>query len=126
MYIVHLFLSFQTHALSLRRAVEGRRKKFDDLLKEHRAAKEAQLKAKSEGKAAASACNAAVPGAISPLSITTDSSVLGVKTSHSAELNFNCNDDPFSISHKLSSPQSNSSSKFNKERLKLVNTNHQR
>ncbi|XP_064605517.1 uncharacterized protein LOC135470474 isoform X3 [Liolophura sinensis] len=119
-------LTCKTHALSLRRAVEGRRKKFDDLLKEHRAAKEAQLKAKSEGKAAASACNATVPGAISPLSITTDSSMLGVKTSHNTELNFNCSDDPFSISHKLSSPQSNSTSKFNKQALKQVNTNHPR
>ena len=39
---------FQTHALSVRRAVEGRRKPFDELLAEHRAAKEALLKAKAE------------------------------------------------------------------------------
>jgi ataxin-7 len=38
---------FQTHALSLRRAVVGRSKSFDDLLKEHRAAKEALLKRKA-------------------------------------------------------------------------------
>ena len=45
-------LNFQTHALSLRRKVTGRRKPFDDLLKEHRAVKEAILKQKAEQKAA--------------------------------------------------------------------------
>jgi ataxin-7 len=44
---------FQTHALGLRRAVPGRKKSFDDLLKEHKAAKEAMLKAKAEEQAAA-------------------------------------------------------------------------
>ena len=46
---------FQTHALSLRRAVKGRRKPFDELLKEHRAAKEAMLLAKAELAAASKA-----------------------------------------------------------------------
>lgn len=41
----------QTHALSLRRKVQGRRKPFDDLLKEHRATKEALQKYKAEQKA---------------------------------------------------------------------------
>ncbi|KAK6176383.1 hypothetical protein SNE40_014681 [Patella caerulea] len=40
-------LTCKTHALSLRRAVKGRCKPFDDLLKEHRIAKEALLKAKA-------------------------------------------------------------------------------
>ncbi|ESO91415.1 hypothetical protein LOTGIDRAFT_153854, partial [Lottia gigantea] len=40
-------LTCKTHALSLRRAVKGRIKPFDDLLKEHRIAKEALLKAKA-------------------------------------------------------------------------------
>lgn len=38
--------------MSLRRKVPGRRKPFDDLLKEHRAAKEEMLKQKAEMKAA--------------------------------------------------------------------------
>ena len=42
----------QTHALGLRRAVQGRKKSFDDLLKEHKAAKEALLRAKAEEQAA--------------------------------------------------------------------------
>ena len=42
------FTAVQTHALGLRRAVPGRKKSFDDLLKEHKAAKEAMLKAKAE------------------------------------------------------------------------------
>ena len=37
---------FQSHALSLRRAVGGRRLPFDDLLQEHREAKDAYLLAK--------------------------------------------------------------------------------
>lgn len=43
----------QTHAISKRRQVAGRRKPFDDLLKEHRAAKELLLKQKEEMKQAA-------------------------------------------------------------------------
>lgn len=39
-------LTCKTHALSLRRAVAGRRKAFDELLKDHRAAKEAIQKEK--------------------------------------------------------------------------------
>ncbi|XP_062579332.1 ataxin-7-like protein 2 [Saccostrea cucullata] len=45
-------LTCKTHALSLRRKVPGRRKPFDDLLKEHREAKELLLKQKAEQKAA--------------------------------------------------------------------------
>ncbi|XP_048741891.2 ataxin-7-like protein 1 isoform X2 [Ostrea edulis] len=45
-------LTCKTHALSLRRKVPGRRKPFDDLLKEHREAKEILLKQKAEQKAA--------------------------------------------------------------------------
>ncbi|KAK3102677.1 hypothetical protein FSP39_013080 [Pinctada imbricata] len=45
-------LTCKTHALSLRRKVQGRKKSFDDLLKEHRAAKEVLLKQKAEQKAA--------------------------------------------------------------------------
>ncbi|XP_060084370.1 ataxin-7-like protein 1 [Ylistrum balloti] len=45
-------LTCKTHALSLRRKVPGRRKPFDELLKEHRAAKEAFLKQRAEQKAA--------------------------------------------------------------------------
>ena len=40
--------SLQTHALSLRRAVAERSKSFDNLLLEHRAAKEALQKAKAD------------------------------------------------------------------------------
>lgn len=47
------FTAVQTHALGLRRAVPGRKKSFDDLLKEHKAAKEAMLKAKAEEQAVA-------------------------------------------------------------------------
>uniref|UniRef100_A0A2C9KNY9 SCA7 domain-containing protein n=1 Tax=Biomphalaria glabrata TaxID=6526 RepID=A0A2C9KNY9_BIOGL len=52
-------LTCKTHALSLRRAVPGRSKSFDDLLKEHKAAKDALLKAKAESQNAAAAANAA-------------------------------------------------------------------
>lgn len=52
--IEHVVFVFQTHALSLRRSVSGRSKSFDQLLLEHRAAKEAALKAKQEAVAAAS------------------------------------------------------------------------
>ncbi|OWF55726.1 ataxin-7-like protein 1 [Mizuhopecten yessoensis] len=45
-------LTCKTHALSLRRKVPGRRQPFDELLKEHRAAKEAFLKQRAEQKAA--------------------------------------------------------------------------
>lgn len=51
--------SFQSHALSLRRAVNGRRLSFDDLLKEHREAKEAYQKAKVESKEATAKLKAA-------------------------------------------------------------------
>jgi hypothetical protein len=50
---------FQSHALSLRRAVNGRRLSFDDLLKEHREAKEAYQKAKVESKEATAKLKAA-------------------------------------------------------------------
>nr|KAG5711310.1 hypothetical protein BaRGS_006007 [Batillaria attramentaria] len=43
-------LTCKTHALGLRRAVQGRKKPFDELLREHKAAKEALLKAKAEGQ----------------------------------------------------------------------------
>ncbi|XP_076447842.1 uncharacterized protein LOC143284758 isoform X2 [Babylonia areolata] len=61
-------LTCKTHALGLRRAVPGRKKSFDDLLKDHKAAKEALLKAKAEEQAAATggvaaSTNAAVTGA---------------------------------------------------------------
>ncbi|XP_063602510.1 mucin-2-like [Penaeus indicus] len=46
-------LTCKTHSLSLRRAVPGRSKKFDDLLLEHRAAKEAQTRAAKPPDAAA-------------------------------------------------------------------------
>ncbi|XP_071123525.1 serine-rich adhesin for platelets-like [Mytilus edulis] len=46
-------LTCKTHAISKRRQVAGRRKPFDDLLKEHRAAKELLLKQKEEMKQAA-------------------------------------------------------------------------
>ena len=44
--------------MSLRRAVQGRRLPFDELLKEHREAKEAYLKARVESKEAAAALKA--------------------------------------------------------------------
>lgn len=47
-------LTCKTHPLSLRRAVHGRSKKFDELLNEHKAAKEAQMKASKPSEAAAS------------------------------------------------------------------------
>ena len=43
-------LFFQSHALSLRRAVPGRRLPFDELLQEHREAKDAYLLAKAESR----------------------------------------------------------------------------
>ncbi|KAG7158198.1 Ataxin-7-like, partial [Homarus americanus] len=46
-------LTCKAHSLSLRRAVPGRSKKFDDLLLEHRAAKEAQTRAAKPPDAAA-------------------------------------------------------------------------
>nr|XP_045611434.1 uncharacterized protein LOC123766405 isoform X2 [Procambarus clarkii] len=46
-------LTCKAHSLSLRRAVMGRSKKFDELLLEHRAAKEAQTKAAKPPDAAA-------------------------------------------------------------------------
>ncbi|XP_046372165.1 ataxin-7-like protein 1 isoform X1 [Haliotis rufescens] len=57
-------LTCKTHALSLRRAVKGRSKTFDELLKEHRAAKELLLKQKAEmaAKAAAASGGGAGPG----------------------------------------------------------------
>ncbi|KAL4225874.1 Ataxin-7-like protein 1 [Mactra antiquata] len=51
-------LTCKSHALSLRRAVHGRRLPFDDLLKEHREAKEAYQKAKVESKEATAALKA--------------------------------------------------------------------
>ncbi|XP_069142238.1 ataxin-7-like protein 1 [Argopecten irradians] len=55
-------LTCKTHALSLRRKVPGRRKPFDELLKEHRAAKEAFLKQRAEQKAAQLAASLATSG----------------------------------------------------------------
>ncbi|XP_064632233.1 ataxin-7-like protein 1 [Lineus longissimus] len=54
-------LTCKTHALSLRRAVVGRSKSFDDLLREHRAAKEALVKRKA---LAAQANKKAAPGGL--------------------------------------------------------------
>lgn len=51
--------SLQSHALSLRRAVGGRRLPFDELLQEHRDAKEAYMKAKIESREATAALKAA-------------------------------------------------------------------
>ena len=61
MFKVNIYLNifFQSHALSLRRAVQGRRLPFDELLKEHREAKEAYMKARVESKEAAAALKAA-------------------------------------------------------------------
>lgn len=56
-------LHLQTHALSLRRAVPGRSKSFDDLLKEHKAAKDALLKAKAESQNSAANATRVSPGA---------------------------------------------------------------
>ena len=69
-----LLYSLQSHALSLRRAVQGRRKPFDELLKEHRAAKEAFLKAKAEEKDAAAAAKAATTPGLAMTSSTKQSS----------------------------------------------------
>ncbi|XP_064473008.1 ataxin-7-like isoform X2 [Ornithodoros turicata] len=60
-------LTCKTHSLSLRRAVPGRRKNFDDLLMDHRAAKEASLASASVAKtpspsSTSSASPAAAPG----------------------------------------------------------------
>ncbi|CAG5119278.1 unnamed protein product [Candidula unifasciata] len=52
-------LTCKTHTLTLRRAVSGRRKSFDDLLKEHKAAKDVLLRAKAESQNAAAASSAA-------------------------------------------------------------------
>lgn len=52
-------LTCKSHALSMRRAVIGRRLPFDDLLTEHKEAKEAYIKAKIESKAAKAALKAA-------------------------------------------------------------------
>ena len=46
-------LTCKTHSLTLRRAVSDRSKKFDELLLEHRAAKEAQQKASRPPETAA-------------------------------------------------------------------------
>ena len=69
---------FQSHALSLRRAVPGRIKPFDDLLKEHRAAKEALLKEKAEAAAAAAAMGKpAVSSAASTATTVTTTRISG-------------------------------------------------
>ncbi|XP_025106270.1 ataxin-7-like protein 1 isoform X1 [Pomacea canaliculata] len=51
-------LTCKTHALGLRRAVPGRMKSFDELLREHKAAKDALIKAKAEEQTAAAARSA--------------------------------------------------------------------
>ena len=69
------FCSFQTHALSLRRAVPDRSKPFDDLLKEHKAAKDALIEAKRANQAAAAASSNASLGnkiLVSPASMGTN------------------------------------------------------
>ncbi|GFO45000.1 ataxin-7-like protein 1 [Plakobranchus ocellatus] len=56
-------LTCKTHALSLRRAVTGRSKSFDDLLKEHKAANDAyKAKASSQAAAAVAMSGAGLPG----------------------------------------------------------------
>lgn len=51
------FFFFQTHSLAMRRNVAGRRKNFDELLADHRAAKESLLKANKAGNLAYSHSN---------------------------------------------------------------------
>ncbi|KAB7505184.1 Ataxin-7, partial [Armadillidium nasatum] len=54
-------LTCKTHSLTLRRAVHGRSKKFDELLIEHKAAKEAQMKASKPPEAAANMIQSTPP-----------------------------------------------------------------
>lgn len=69
-----MFIS-QSHALSLRRAVIGRRLPFDELLQEHRDAKEAYMKAKLESREATAALKAAQAASKTPQSQTIVSSL---------------------------------------------------
>ncbi|BFZ10489.1 hypothetical protein BsWGS_13528 [Bradybaena similaris] len=73
-------LTCKTHALSLRRAVAGRSKSFDGLLKEHKAVKDASLKARAEAQRVATAASSVAPfhkGLVAP--VTTCSALNVVK-----------------------------------------------
>jgi len=65
-------LTCKAHSLTLRRAVQGRSRSFDDLLVEHRAAKESMLKQLKEGSSPVQPAKAAPPPppALSPLTVT--------------------------------------------------------
>ncbi|XP_074644411.1 ataxin-7-like [Tubulanus polymorphus] len=76
-------LTCKTHALSLRRAVKGRRKTFDQLLDEHRATKELLTQAKAAAAAAANKSAPASSGAkILPANRKSDS-----KSAKSGQIN---------------------------------------
>ena len=62
----------QSHSLTMRRAVQGRSKSFNDLLGEHKAAKEAQLLLKAKTMEAAAAVTSPL-GVGSPLTSLTTS-----------------------------------------------------
>ncbi|CAG5123007.1 unnamed protein product [Candidula unifasciata] len=65
-------LTCKTHALSLRRAVSGRSKPFDGLLKEHKAVKDAILKAKAEAQRASAGTSSVTSTVTNPdCSVTT-------------------------------------------------------
>lgn len=71
-------LPLQTHTLTLRRAVSGRSKSFDDLLKEHKAAKDALIRAKAESQNATATASAAASANCIQLSSAAVSSTMFV------------------------------------------------
>ena len=62
-------LTCKAHSLTLRRAVQGRSRSFDDLLVEHRAAKETMLKQLKEGSSPVQPAKAPPPPPLSPLTV---------------------------------------------------------
>ncbi|XP_013414670.1 ataxin-7 [Lingula anatina] len=85
-------LTCKTHALSLRRAVQDRSKSFDELLREHRAAKEALLQAKQAAAGMVAAKKSSNSGGSSGIkaepsrrqSVNSESSLKGSAGSHHA------------------------------------------
>ncbi|BFZ08132.1 hypothetical protein BsWGS_11171 [Bradybaena similaris] len=71
-------LTCKTHTLTLRRAVSGRSKSFDDLLKEHKAAKDALIRAKAESQNATATASAAASANCIQLSSAAVSSTMFV------------------------------------------------
>ncbi|XP_005092007.2 ataxin-7-like protein 1 [Aplysia californica] len=77
-------LTCKTHALSLRRAVPGRSKAFDELLKEHKAAKDALIKAKGVSQSAPSVASVGNRVLVSPASISSTMNALKQQQQHNS------------------------------------------